>query len=147
VTRPRRLDFSRHRCENLKCRDGLPSIRCVTQIYNCCDNILLVIGVIPISKMMFLEHWTKTHDTAKIFRLTTGWTVRGSNTGGAIFSRPIQTGSGTPLASCAKGTGSLSRGLSRRSATLPLHRSSVEIKERLKLCFYSPFGVSWPVPG
>jgi hypothetical protein len=35
-----------------------------------------------------------------------GWKVQGSNTGGARFSAPIQTGSGAHPASCTMGTGS-----------------------------------------
>jgi len=38
-------------------------------------------------------------------RLPTGWTVRGSNPGGARFSAPIQTGPEAHPASCTMGTG------------------------------------------
>jgi len=88
-----------------------PQFSPLTQIYSCSGNILLVIGVILLTKKLCLGHWTRTQDTAKIYRLTTGWTVRGSNTGAAIFFRPVQTGPATHLASCVKGTVSLSRGL------------------------------------
>jgi len=43
-------------------------------------------------------------------RLATGWTVRGSNPGGAKFSAPVQTGPGAHTASYTMGTGSISRG-------------------------------------
>jgi hypothetical protein len=39
-------------------------------------------------------------------RLTTGWTVRGSNPGGARFSTPVQTGHRAHAPSCTMGTGS-----------------------------------------
>ena len=39
-------------------------------------------------------------------RLPTGWTVRGSNPGGAGFSAPVQTGPEAHPASCTMGTGS-----------------------------------------
>jgi len=35
-----------------------------------------------------------------------GWTVRGSNPGGARFSTPVQTGPGAHPASCKMGIGS-----------------------------------------
>jgi len=35
-------------------------------------------------------------DTVRHVRLATGWTVRGSNTVGARFSAPVQTGPGGP---------------------------------------------------
>ena len=38
-------------------------------------------------------------------RLHTGWTVRGSNPGGARFSAPVQTGLEAHPASCTMGTG------------------------------------------
>jgi hypothetical protein len=41
--------------------------------------------------------------------VVTGWTVRGSNPGGARFSASVQTGPGGHLASCTASTGSLSR--------------------------------------
>ena len=39
-------------------------------------------------------------------RLATGWTIRGSNPSGAIFSAPVRTGPGVHSASYIMGTGS-----------------------------------------
>ena len=80
-------------------------------------------------------------------RLTTGWTVRGSNPGGARFSAPAQTGPGAYPTSYTMGTGSLpgvkrpGRGVDH----LPLSRT--EVKEGVELYLYSPSGPSWPVIG
>jgi len=41
-----------------------------------------------------------------VWGLATGWTVRGSNPGGARFSAPVQTGPGAQPPSCTMGTGS-----------------------------------------
>jgi hypothetical protein len=42
--------------------------------------------------------------------LATGWTVQGSNPGGARFSAPVQTGPGADPASCTMATGSFPGG-------------------------------------
>ena len=47
-----------------------------------------------------------------------GWTVRGSNPGGAKFSAPLQTGSGAHSASCTMDTGSFPGVKSGRGVTL-----------------------------
>jgi hypothetical protein len=54
-------------------------------------------------------------------RLATGWTVRGSNPGGARFSAPVQTDPGAHPASCTMGTGSLTGVESGRGVTLTPH--------------------------
>ena len=54
-------------------------------------------------------------------RLATGWTVRGSNPGGARFSEPVQTGPGTHPASCTMGAGSFPGVKSGRVVTLTPH--------------------------
>ena len=54
-------------------------------------------------------------------RLATGWTVRGSNPGGARFSAPVQTGPGAHPASCTMGTGSFTGVKSGRNVTLTPH--------------------------
>ena len=41
-----------------------------------------------------------------VYRLTTGWTVRGSNPGGEEIFRHVQTGPGAHPASCTMNTGS-----------------------------------------
>jgi hypothetical protein len=66
---------------------------------------------------------------------------------GARFSAPVQTGPGAHPASCTMGTGSFP-GVKRpgRGVDHP-PPSSAEVKERVKLYFYSPSGPSWPVLG
>jgi len=54
-------------------------------------------------------------------RLATGWTVRGSNPGGARFSAPVQTGPGAHPASCTMGTGSFQGVKSGLDVTLTPH--------------------------
>jgi hypothetical protein len=54
-------------------------------------------------------------------RLATGWTVWGSNPGGARFSAPVQTGPGAHPASCTMGTGSFPGVESGRGVTVTRH--------------------------
>jgi len=66
-----------------------------------------------------------------VWRLPTGWTVRGSNPGGARFSAPVQTGPETHPASCKFGTGSFpevrcSRGMTLTPHPLLVPRSKIE---------------------
>jgi hypothetical protein len=56
-----------------------------------------------------------------VYRLATGWTVRGSNPGGARFSAPVQTGPRAHPASCTMGTGSFPGVKSGRGVTLTPH--------------------------
>ena len=53
-------------------------------------------------------------------RLPTGWTVRGSNPGGARFSATVQTGPEAHPASCTMSTGSFPGVRCCRGVTLPL---------------------------
>ena len=80
-------------------------------------------------------------------RLATGWTVRGSNPGGARLSASVQTGPGAHPASCTMGTGSLP-GVMRpgRGADHPPPPKR-RGHERVGLYFYSPSGPQWPVIG
>ena len=65
----------------------------------------------------------------------------------ARFSIPVQTGPGVHTASCTMGTGSfLGVKLPGRGADNP-PPSSAEVKERLELYLYYPYGPSWPVIG
>ena len=65
----------------------------------------------------------------------------------ARFSAPVQTDRGAHPASCTMGTASfqpvklLGRGIDHPPT------SSAEVKERVDLHLYSPFGSSWPVLG
>ena len=71
----------------------------------------------------------------------------GSNHGGARFAAPVQTGTGAQPASYSMGTG-VSPGKKRtgRGDDHP-PPSRAEVKERVKLYFYSPSGLSSPVLG
>jgi len=65
----------------------------------------------------------------------------------ARFSAPIQTGPGAHPASYTRGTGSFP-GVKQPGCGVdhpPL--SSAEVKERVELHLYSPFGPSWLVLG
>ena len=76
-----------------------------------------------------------------------GWTVWGSNpSGGEIFA-PVQTVPRAHPASYTMGTRSL-LGVKElgHDVNHPLP-SSAEVKERVDLFLYSPFGPSWPVLG
>ena len=66
---------------------------------------------------------------------------------GARFSARVQTGPGAHPASCTVGTVSLP-GVKRPGRGVDhLPPSSAEVKERIELYLYSPFGPSWPVVG
>jgi len=58
--------------------------------------------------------------------LPTGWTVRGSNPGGARFSAPVQTGPEAHPASCTMGTGSFPGVRCCRGVTLTPHPNLVQ---------------------
>jgi len=73
--------------------------------------------------------------------------VRGSNAGGARFFRPVKTGSGTHPTSYTMGTAFfLGVKLPERGVDHP-PPSSVEVKERVELHFYSSSGPWWPAVG
>jgi len=64
-------------------------------------------------------------------RLPTGWTVRGSNPGGARFSAPVQTGPEDHPTSCTMGTGSFPgvrccRGVTLTPQPLLVQRSKID---------------------
>ena len=66
---------------------------------------------------------------------------------GARFSAPVQTGPGAHPASYTMSTGSFP-GV-KRPGRVAVHPppSSAEVKERVQLYHFSPFGPSWPVLG
>ena len=67
--------------------------------------------------------------------------------GGCENCPPVQTGPGALQASCTMGTGSfLGVKRPRRGVDHP-PSSSVQVKERVELYLYSPYGPSWPVLG
>jgi hypothetical protein len=76
-----------------------------------------------------------------------GWTIRGSNPVGTRFSAPVETGPGAHPASHTISTRSFpwvkwpGRGVDHPSPSID------EVKERVELYLYSPFGPSWPVLG
>ena len=76
-----------------------------------------------------------------------GWTVRGSNPGGARFSAPAQTSSEAHHTNYIMGTRSFLgvKWLGRGTDHPPL--SNAKVKERIQLHLYSPSGPSWLVLG
>ena len=79
---------------------------CAVKLYYKHTSLLLLVGRVAQS----------------VYRLTTCWTVRGSNLGGgARFSAPVQTGPGTHPASCTMGTDSFPGVKSGRVVTLTSH--------------------------
>ena len=83
-----------------------------------------------------------------VWRLATGWTVRGSDSGGSeIFhTRPDRLRSSPSLLHI--GYRVSFRGIKRpgRGVNHP-PQYSAEVKERVELCHYSVSGPSWPVLG
>jgi hypothetical protein len=66
----------------------------------------------------------------------------------ARFSAPVLTCPQAHPASCTMNTGCLSKGESDRCVAFTIQLpSSAEVKERVRLHFYSPSGSSWPVLG
>ena len=66
---------------------------------------------------------------------------------GVIFSAPVQPGPGAHPASYTMGTGSFP-GVKRPERGIDHSPpSNAEVKERVQLYLYSPFGPSWPVLG
>jgi len=86
-----------------------------------------------------------------IWRLATGWTVWGSNPGGARFSAPAQTGPGAHPASCTMGTGSFPGVKSGRGVTLTPHPLLVPWSRKSRgIPLHGPYGLyraSVPVQG
>ena len=74
--------------------------------------------------------------------LVTGWTVRISNPGRAIFSASVQTKPGANPASYTMGRGSVSRGKRSGSSVDHPPPPSTNVKDRVPLL---PTGPSWPV--
>ena len=74
-----------------------------------------------------------------------GWTVWGSNHGGARFSTPIQTGAGAHPASYANGTGSVPVVKKPGFVVDLTSPSSAKVKERVELYIFSASGPLWPV--
>jgi hypothetical protein len=77
------------------------------------SDVSLQLPYSPLRPASFRTQSTLYHQNKAQFflvRLAMGWTVRGSNPGVGEFSAPVQTGPGSNPASCAMGTGSLSRG-------------------------------------
>ena len=75
--------------------------------------------------------WCMGRVAQSVKRLSTGWTVRGSNPGGARFSAPVQTGPEAHPASCTMGTGSFPgvrccQGVTLTPHPLLVQRSKIE---------------------
>jgi len=66
---------------------------------------------------------------------------------GARFSAPVRTSPGAHPASYAMGSGSLPGVKQPGFGVDHPPPSSADVKERVELYLYSPFGPSWPVIG
>ena len=90
---------------------------------------LYIQSVLRFNFLMIIKHWDSFIHWAgqdftaicRVLRLTVGWTVWGSNPGGAGVSAPAQTGRGAHPVSYEMGTGSLFRGYSCRCWGLTTH--------------------------
>ena len=82
--------------------------------------------------------------------IVTGYGLEGSGIEtrwGARFSAPVPTGPGAHLASCTMGTGSFPGVETAGVWRWPSTPSCSEVKGRVALYLYSPYGPSWPVLG
>jgi hypothetical protein len=85
------------------------------------------------------SHSTIAQLVQSVQRLATGWTVQGSNPGGARFSASVQTGPGDHPVPYTMGTGSFPGVESGRGVTLTPHLLLVpSYKNRVELYLYSP---------
>ena len=101
--------------------------------------------VILVQQGFYLGTWVQRAGiTQSVLRFPTGWTVRGSNPGGARLSTPVQTGPGAHPASHTMSTGSFPGINSGRGVPFTTHAG---VKERVELYLYSPCGPSWSVIG
>jgi hypothetical protein len=81
-----------------------------------------------------------THDAVKYYAINpTGWTDGIESWWGRDFLCPSRTLG--PTQPPIQWVPDLSRGLSGRGVALTTHPSSVEVKERVELCIYSPLGL------
>jgi hypothetical protein len=78
-------------------------------------------------------------------RLATGWAVRGSNTGGCEIFHTRPDWPWDPRSLLYMGTGSFLGKIGQGEALTTHPPSSVEVKGRVELYFYSLSGPSWPV--
>jgi len=82
-----------------------------------------------------------------VWRLTTGWNVRGSNPGGGEIFRTCPDRTWDPLSLLYNGNRVFPGGKAAEAWRWPPTSSSAEVKQRVELYLYSPSGRSWPVLG
>ena len=82
------------------------------------------------------SEWAKLAQSLQ--RLATGWTLRGSNPGGSIYSAPVQTGPGAHPTSYTMGTGSLAGVMKPGLTVTHPPPPSTKVKEGVELYLYSP---------
>ena len=80
-------------------------------------------------------------------RLAMGWTVRGSNSNGARFSAPVQTGPGAHPAASTVGTGSFPGVKSSRNVILTPHPLLVPWSQKDRALPLLPLWAVQPVQG
>ena len=84
--------------------------------------------------ILYLSHAQKWAGIAQsVKRLATGWTVRGSDTGGGEISAPVQTVPGAHSASYTMGTGSFPGGKGPERGVDHPTPSRAEVKEGVEV--------------
>jgi hypothetical protein len=114
-------------------------------------TIRLVMSACPSVSLSFCveqleSYWTDAHEIwyMRVWRLTAGWTVRGSNPGEARFSAPVQTGPGAHPASFTMGTGLFPGVKCGRGVTLTTHTLLVLWSWKSRAI---PLPTLWATPG
>ena len=130
-----------HFCQRLSRPQGHSAIGRIMSMKNSNDTNWDRTSDLPIFDIRICSVDPVAHS---VQRLTTGWTVRRSNSGGARFSTPVQTGPGVHTASCTMGTGSFPGVKNGRGVLLTPHPFQCRGHGRVELYLYVPSG---PQPG
>jgi len=126
------------------------------QLSNCGKHIRVFLDVretVNVSERMFLvccKHSIKILSRDSSVGIATRYDLDDpgiESRWGVRFSTPVQTGPGAQPASCTTGTGSFTRVKRPGRGVDHPPTSSAEVKERVELYLYSPYGPSWPVLG
>jgi hypothetical protein len=80
-------------------------------------------------------------------QVATGWTVRGSNSGGGKIFRTCPDRPWGPPSLLCNGYRVFPGDKAAGAWRSPTLASSAKVKERVELYLYSPYGPSWPVTG
>jgi len=110
------------RCGKSLIENSYPTLLKNSPHFYVIHSTLILINNISDNKI----HVIKYRGVGKYLRLPKGWTIRGSNPGGARFSAPVQTGPEAHPASCKMSIGSFPRVRCCRSVTLTPHHLLVQ---------------------